>query len=208
MLYKYPRTYHLPWSLGFTSDDKVLRSTDHFLEKEVVVTVKMDGENTSIYRDYIHARSLDSKSHVSRDWLKNFAKNFQHDIPEGYRICGENMFAKHSIHYKNLKSYFYLFSVWNNDICLDWDSTVEWAALLGVEVVPVIYRGIWDENIIKNIYSENFENDEMEGYVVRSTSSFFISDFSINVAKFVRKDHVQTEKHWMNQEIVRNEIKK
>ena len=208
MLYKYPRTYHLPWSLGSTSDDKILSSVNQFVGKEVVVTVKMDGENTSIYKDHIHARSLDSKNHVSRNWLKNFAQNFQQDIPEEYRLCGENLFAKHSIHYKNLKSYFYLFSVWNKKICLDWDSTIEWASLLGVEVVPVIYRGLWDEKIIRDLYSEKFLDNEMEGYVVRSTDSFSIDDFSTNVAKFVRKNHVQTEDHWMNQEIVRNEIKK
>ena len=208
MLYKYPRTYHLPWSLGSTSDDKILSSVDQFLGKEVVVTVKMDGENTSIYKDHIHARSLDSKNHVSRNWLKNFAQNFQQDIPEEYRLCGENLFAKHSIHYKNLKSYFYLFSVWNKEICLDWDSTIEWASLLGVEVVPVIYRGLWDEKIIRDLYSEKFLDNEMEGYVVRSTDSFSIDDFSTNVAKFVRKNHVQTEDHWMNQEIIKNEIKK
>lgn len=208
MLYKYPRTYHLPWSLGSTSDDKILSSVNQFVGKEVVVTVKMDGENTSIYKDHIHARSLDSKNHVSRNWLKNFAQNFQQDIPEEYRLCGENLFAKHSIHYKNLKSYFYLFSVWNKEICLDWDSTIEWASLLGVEVVPVIYRGLWDEKIIRDLYSEKFLDNEMEGYVVRSTDSFSIDDFSTNVAKFVRKNHVQTEDHWMNQEIVRNEIKK
>ena len=208
MLYKYPRTYHLPWSLGSTSDDKILSSVNQFVGKEVVVTVKMDGENTSIYKDHIHARSLDSKNHVSRNWLKNFAQNFQQDIPEEYRLCGENLFAKHSIHYKNLKSYFYLFSVWNKEICLDWDSTIEWASLLGVEVVPVIYRGLWDEKIIRDLYSEKFLDNEMEGYVVRSTDSFSIDDFSTNVAKFVRKNHVQTEDHWMNQEIIRNEIKK
>jgi len=208
MLYKYPRTYHLPWSLGSTSDDKILSSVNQFVGKEVVVTVKIDGENTSIYKDHIHARSLDSKNNVSRNWLKNFAQNFQQDIPEEYRLCGENLFAKHSINYKNLKSYFYLFSVWNKEICLDWDSTIEWASLLGVEVVPVIYRGLWDEKIIRDLYSEKFLDNEMEGYVVRSTDSFSIDDFSTNVAKFVRKNHVQTEDHWMNQDIVRNEIKK
>ena len=101
-----------------------------------------------------------------------------------------------------------MFSVWNKKICLDWDSTIEWASLLGVEVVPVIYRGLWDEKIIRDLYSEKFLDNEMEGYVVRSTDSFSIDDFSTNVAKFVRKNHVQTEDHWMNQEIVRNEIKK
>jgi hypothetical protein len=42
---KYPRTLHLPWSPGLTNDDRQLKSTEHFEGREVVVTVKMDGEN-------------------------------------------------------------------------------------------------------------------------------------------------------------------
>lgn len=42
---KYGRTFHLPWSPGAHDDDKTLRDTTHFAGKEVVVTLKMDGEN-------------------------------------------------------------------------------------------------------------------------------------------------------------------
>ena len=35
--------------------------------KQVIVTEKMDGENTSMYRHRIHARSIDSLPHPSRD---------------------------------------------------------------------------------------------------------------------------------------------
>ena len=45
MKIKYPRTFHLPWSPGATSDDKMLKSIEHFIGKEVVITEKMDGEN-------------------------------------------------------------------------------------------------------------------------------------------------------------------
>ena len=51
---KYPRTYHLPYSQSKT-DDKTLSNDDQFKGMEVVVTIKMDGENTTIYPDgYIH----------------------------------------------------------------------------------------------------------------------------------------------------------
>lgn len=50
---KYPRTYHLPWSLGKTDDDKTLKTTEIFKNKKVVVTLKMDGENTTLYKDYM-----------------------------------------------------------------------------------------------------------------------------------------------------------
>lgn len=95
--FKYPRTPHLPWSPGFTADDLRNKTTALFDGKEVVVTEKMDGENTTMYRDYIHARSVDGRSHPSRAWVKQLHGRICFDIPEGWRFCGENMYAQHSI---------------------------------------------------------------------------------------------------------------
>jgi hypothetical protein len=71
MRIKYPRTLHLPWSPGVSSDDRVLHDLSCFTNKEVVVTTKMDGENTTLYADVFHARSIDGRHHSSRDWLAN-----------------------------------------------------------------------------------------------------------------------------------------
>lgn len=108
MRYKYPRTLHLPWSESVQSDDKMVSSCQHFEGKEVVVTEKMDGENTSIYCDGIHARSLDSRHHPSRSWVKGLQARIGWQIPEGWRLCGENVYAVHSIRYDDLESYFSL----------------------------------------------------------------------------------------------------
>ena len=111
-LYKYPRTPHFPFSLGVTKDDKVLSSTNHFNNKLVVVTEKMDGENTTIYNDYYHARSLDSKHRDYHSYLlANILPMIQYQIPNNYRICGEYLYAKHSIYYENLENYFLVFSI-------------------------------------------------------------------------------------------------
>jgi hypothetical protein len=127
MYVKYPRTPHLPWSPGKTNDDKLIESLVGFEGKNVTVTVKCDGENTTLYQNYLHARSLDYSSHPSRTWLKSFHANFAHNVPEGWRICGENLYAKHSIKYSNLESYFLVFSIWNEqNVCLSWDDTIEW----------------------------------------------------------------------------------
>lgn len=205
MLFKYPKTYHVPWSLGITSNDKKLSSMSFFEGKRVIVTRKMDGENSSLYRDYYHARSLDGKHHPSRDWLKNFWSGIAMDIPDGWRVCGENLFAKHSIHYKNLKSYFLGFSVWNGQYCLDWDSTQEWFKLLSVTPVPVLYDGIYNEKTIKSLWKDS-DGLEHEGYVVRVAEGFDYPDFSKRVAKFVRLDHVQSEDHWMHSVILKNQM--
>jgi hypothetical protein len=65
---KYPRTYHVLWSPGMNDDDRMLPNMDSFEGRRVIVTEKMDGENTTMYSDYIHARSVDGRSHSSQDW--------------------------------------------------------------------------------------------------------------------------------------------
>lgn len=194
-LVKYPRTLHLPYSEGVGSDDKVLKDVSGFHGKRVIVTEKMDGENTTMYRSQIHARSLDSKYHPSRNWVKNFWAEIAHKIPDGYRVCGENLYAKHSIYYNQLPSYFIAFSIWEGDNCLSWDDTLMFFEDIGVIPAPVLYDGIFDAHLIQNIW--NSSSDNKEGYVVRLADSFKYEQFSKSCAKFVRKNHVQTDEHWM-----------
>lgn len=204
---KYPKTYHLPWSESISKDDRVLKDLSSFKDKEIVVSIKMDGENTSLYTDKTHARSIDSQNHPSRNWVKSFWSQFSGDIPIGWRICGENLFAKHSIKYKNLDSYFYGFSIWDHSTCLFWSETKEYFKLLGITPVPVIYEGIFNEKKLKEIAS-SLNLEENEGYVIRTRDSFDYKNFKFNVAKFVRKEHVLTHRHWMRNRIEKNELKK
>ncbi len=205
---KYPRTYHTPWSQCVPKDDKVIPSMDNFIGKRIIVTEKMDGENTTLYSDYIHARSVDGRSHSSRNWVKGFWSNICGDIPEGYRICGENLYAQHSITYDELLTYFYGFSMWDNkNCCLDWDSTVEWFDLLNITSVPVLYDGIYHESLIKSLWNDK-DWGVKEGYVLRTADGFQYKDFRTSVCKFVRKNHVQTTKHWrFGSNVIPNKLK-
>jgi hypothetical protein len=204
MKVKYPRTYHLPFSQGGTSDDKRLSDVSHFVGKEIVMTEKRDGENSTISRDYTHARSLDSVDHPSRHWLKGFWSTISYDIPEDWRICGENLYAEHSLGYDNLKTYFEVFSIWNEkNECLSWDDTDDWCKLLGLTLVPVLYRGIFDENFLKN-YKINTKIQE--GYVIRLASGFQYEDFETSVAKWVRDGHISTDEHWMDKPVIPNKL--
>jgi len=203
---KYPRTMHLPWSPGATSDDKMLKSVECFNGKNIVITEKMDGENTTLYSDGLHARSTSNSPHPSRNWLKNFHASIKSQIPENVRICGENMFAMHSLHYDNLESYFLAFSAWISDACVSWRDTKIMLTTLGISHVPEIYVGKFDVGIVKEIESEmNFQ--QSEGYVIRNADYFTFDTFSYNVAKFVRASHVQTDDHWMNRTIAQNKTK-
>ena len=68
MKVKYPRTPHLMWSKAISKDDRKLSSVAHFHGKEIVMSEKMDGENSNLMRNCIYARSLDSVDHPSRHW--------------------------------------------------------------------------------------------------------------------------------------------
>lgn len=214
---KYPRTMHLPWSQGVGKDDRIIPSLMAFKDNVIVITVKMDGENTTIYSDgYCHARSIDSKDHPSRHWVKNLAARISYELPKGWRVCGENLFARHTIHYNNLLSYFNLFSIWNErNECLSWPETEEWAELLGVETVPVIYYGEWydDMDFWNDMYTPTHMDNRMEGYVVRIEGAFSYGNFRNCVAKFVEKSFrkdVDENKHghWIRQQMVKNELQR
>ncbi|MFE7425911.1 RNA ligase family protein [Streptomyces sp. NPDC057545] len=200
----YPRTPHLPWSPGATSDDVRIADLSGLAGREVVVTEKLDGENTTLYADGLHARSLDSAHHPSRGWVKALQGRIGSRIPRGRRVCGENMFARHSIPYDGLESWFYGFSVWDGERCLDWDRTVAFLRGLGIPVPPVLWRGVLDARAEKALRALRPDTGRQEGYVVRPADGFDAADFGRLVAKWVRPGHVRTDTHWMHAAVVEN----
>ena len=212
---KYPRTFHLLDSPGMNRDDRMMTDETVFEDQEVMVCEKLDGENTTMYKDYMHCRSLDSGAHPSRNWVKNEWAQKAYNIPDGWRVCGENMFAKHAIHYTKekgnaLSTYFYMFSIWDErNICLSWKETEEWAELLGFTLVPVFYKGIWDRNFMEALNKRMEANPgTIEGYVVRLSREYHYSEFRNVCGKYVRKNHVDNNHgHWAQQKITKNDLK-
>jgi len=211
---KYPRTYHLPYSPGMNRDDHMRTDTKIFRGQKIMICEKLDGENTSCYTDRITARSLETSSHPSRNWVKNLWAQFSYNIPTGWRVCGENMFAKHAIHYSKangnaLKTFFYMFSIWDDkNMCLSWDETVEWAELLGLTLVPVYYYGVYNIDVIADLNKKmETSPDIVEGYVIRLAREYHYSEFRDVCGKYVRKNHVQNNHgHWTTQKIIKNEL--
>jgi len=209
--FRYPRTPHVPFSPGNTSDDRVLADLSAFAGKEIVVTEKRDGGNATLYADgYFHARSLSSVSHRHETRVRAALAAVAPQLPAGWRICGENLQARHSIEYKHLASYFEVFSIWNErNECLSWEETEEWCALLGLTTVPVLYRGPFDEATLHTLWTPNrHSGDPMEGWVMRTAEGFPYRRFAQCVAKFVRVGHVQTDQHWSLGPMVENELER
>jgi hypothetical protein len=211
---KYPRTHHLPWSDTIGPDgDHVLRDVSVFAGQEIVVTEKLDGENTTLYASHLHARSLDSRHHPSRDRVKALHAQLARFIPSGIRISGENCFAKHSITYTCLPAHFVVFAVWEGTTCLSWDETVAFVTDLEIRsgeklpVAPLLYRGLWDERKVRALQTGNSQfGGAQEGYVVRLAGQIELDQWHRSIAKYVRPNHVQSGPHWMFAPIVPNEL--
>lgn len=202
---KYQRTYHLPWS-NLKKDDRILESDEHFRGKRVIGSLKMDGEATSMYNDYLHARSIDSKNNISRNWVKGLWGNIAHLLDDNMRVCGENLYAVHSIKYTELPSYFMVYSIWIDNRCLSWDETLEYAQILSLETVPVFFDGIYDKDkIIAAFEPYRLKN---EGYVIRVADEFKFIDFRRSIAKYVRPEFRQavdeSDVHWSLKKVEAN----
>ena len=214
---KAPRIFHLPWSEVLSKDDKFIRSTNIFKDKEVIVTLKLDGENTSLYNNgTFHAKSLDSKAHESRDWLhawwreRLYTDNYllAYNMYKDLRLVGENMKGLHTIEYNNLESLFLLHSAWNGTTCLSWEDTINIALLLNIRLVPVLYKGVYDELAIRKLDKlETYDNDLVEGYVIRSVGEFDYTDSINNVAKFVSNRFQIKSDHWSKGKITFNKTR-
>jgi len=79
---------------------------------------------------------------------------------------------------------------------------------MGLITVPIIWRGTIN-NDLSSILQALFEpyEKEHEGYVIRTADSFPYDEFGTHIAKYVRKNHVQTDEHWLNQSVVKNKLK-
>lgn len=208
--FKYPRTFHVPWSPGMSDDDKTHAEDiieQMFAGKTVVVTEKLDGENTSIYSDgTCHARSLDSGHHDSRSYVKGLAHEIGCQLPKGWRLLGENLYAKHSISYDKLPDYFIVFGVVDeSNVTQSWSDVKEHCSMLGLHHVPELYMGPWDPEKVQKLFpfTSSF-GTSAEGYVIRDASSWPMSEFNKHVAKYVRKGHVQTDQHWKEKKVEPN----
>jgi hypothetical protein len=207
---KYPRTYHLPSSPNLQNDDRKHKHLNFFEGKTIIGTIKRDGENTSMYPDYYHARSLNSTHHESQSLVKAIHGSIAHDIPKDWRICGENLYAKHSIHYHNLTSYFEVFSIWNEkNIALNWEETMTYCVLLDLKAVPCFYIGSWNPDVIHQQFLDYCarSKDDVEGYVLRVSDEIPYGMFHKSTAKWVRENHVRTTKFWKSEKVIPNELK-
>lgn len=200
---KYPRTPHFFFSKGATNDDRIAHNSENLIGTPIVITEKLDGSNASLTKGGVFARSHGAYSENPWDQqMWNIHARIEKDIPQDTFIFGENMEGIHSIEYSNLRSYFYMFGVRENNIWVTWEKVEEWAYLLDIPMVPILFKGQLNtekelQELVEELVSQPSEaGGEREGVVVRNAGTFHNDHFYDNVRKWVRADHVQTDNHW------------
>ncbi len=211
---KYGRTYHYPFSPGTTSDDRVQHDYWAHLSKIplLVHTEKLDGENNCLSRHGVFARS--HAAPATSPWTESIRRFWQlvkHDLGH-LEIFGENLYAVHSLRYRQLPAHFFVFGVRELGRWLSWEETKFYAAMLGLPTVPELgvfappaSQQVFEQEVLAIVQGNGAFDPcnahsgtpaTMEGIVTRNVNGYAVEDFSRNVFKYVRKGHVQTDRHW------------
>jgi hypothetical protein len=207
---KYPRSFHLPWSPGGTSDDKRLSDISPLLGAELVITEKCDGSNLTYTRRHVFSRShAGPPSHASFDLAKATHARIGHLLSEGLSLFCEYCYAVHSIEYAGLPDYSLVFGARDDEsgTWWDWDMVAAQARDVGLPTVPVLFRGAvatadeLEALTLSLTKVPSVFGGPREGVVVRLAGEFPDAAFSRSLAKWVRRDHVTTEDHWLHQAI-------
>ncbi len=212
---KYGRTYHFPFSPGTTSDDRFNHTYWNDIQRfdTLVYTEKLDGENNCLNSMGVYARS--HAAPTTSPWTAQLRERWElmkHDLGD-LEFFGENLYAVHSIEYKRLEEYCFVFAVRIKDMWLSWDEVKFYASLFDLPTVPELeidkVSDLTEESLQSKIVSfaeevsvfgSNdpfiFEDCTREGVVYRNKEEYPVSEFQHNVFKYVRKGHVKTDEHW------------
>lgn len=213
---KYPRTLYFNFSDSVDREDvreSGYFNIENFLGKELVATIKMDGSNCLWTHDHIAARNGTHATGSNFDYAKQLHAAIKDRIPPNIYIYGEWLYAKHSILYENLDGYFQVFGVYDTTANAwgSWQDVQYYARLVDAINVPGVRIIEPTENkktlieLITHI-AQTVIKQGHEGIVVRNIDSFNSKEFNKNTAKFVRENHVQTDRHWSKQKVVINKV--
>jgi hypothetical protein len=227
---KYPRTPHLFGSKG-TDDDKHLgeeESQCFVADESLVVEEKIDGTNVGIHFSNSGEVVLQCRGHLitegmhpQYDLFKQWAAVKRHvlevHLQNRFILFGEWVYARHSIHYRQLSHYFFEFDIYDKEqgVFLDLQRRLLLLEGTGIQTVPVVHTGTVNRDDLKDLigpsrFDSHFENpitkrpdNLMEGLYLRTETEGVVT----GRAKFVRPEFVQKIKqstHWQHQQMVPN----
>lgn len=198
---KYGRTYHFPFSPGATSDDRILADWQGLADHQLVMTEKLDGENTCLKTSGVYARSHAAVN--QNPWARNMWpiwERTKNDLGT-LEVFGENLYGIHSIEYERLPYHFFVFAIRDGEQWLSWEEVLFYAEALELPTVPVFEQGTFDAPAIEPLIQTRIQEGsafggDCEGFVFRTYEGFAAEDFKHHVLKYVRENHVKTDEHW------------
>lgn len=229
---KYPRTPHLFGSSG-TDDDKRLgaAASQRFLvDPSLIVEEKLDGTNVGLHfsadgelllqcRGHLITEGMHPQYDLFKQWATVKRPILEDRLEARFLLFGEWLYARHSVHYRQLPHYFFEFDIYDKEqgVFLSLERRMERLEGLGVPTVPVIHRGVLERELLSSLvgpsrFDSQFENPAtgrtdtlMEGLYFRTEADGLVT----GRAKFVRPEFVERLKqsiHWQQQILVPNTL--
>lgn len=146
---KYPRTPHLFGSKG-TDDDKRLgrRESETFIAApSLIVEEKLDGTNVGIHFNSRGRMVLQCRGHeitegmhpqydLFKQWTAVKRPVLEAMLGNRLILYGEWLYAKHSVHYRNLAHYFFEFDIYDKEASQFLDLESRLKLLEGTGIIP------------------------------------------------------------------------
>ena len=199
----YPRTMYVPYTPSHSPRDRTLSMKDmeNFVGKRIIITEKLDGTNTTLYNGRVYTRSGNRSRHKIHGMVKKYHAWKVWDAP---KLHGEDIYAVHSLEYDAVApdKTFYAFHYRLGRQFMSWDELVDYTTELDIPTVPLLFDGILDS--VEEVQKKHMEifkigstmGSKPEGAVMRIAGRISAKEFSKDMCKAVRRDHVQTDKHW------------
>ncbi len=170
---KYPRTPHLEGSRLQPGDEDLSQIPFwEIKDKYIVIEEKIDGANSAVSFDEDGSLLLQSRGHylqgggrevhydLFKQWATVHRDAFFKVLGTRYIMYGEWMYAKHSMFYDALPSYFMEFDIYDREkgIYLDTPSREKLTAQMPISSVPVLASGVFDtaEAVLKHLGKSKF----------------------------------------------------
>jgi hypothetical protein len=229
---KYPRTPHLFGSRG-TDDDKHLPEAESnrlIADDSLIVEEKIDGTNVGLHftdagqlvlqcRGHLIAQGMHPQYDLFKQWATVKRGVLEQLLTNKFILFGEWMYARHSIHYRQLPHYFFEFDIYSKpaQAFLVYEERMQMLAGTGLLTVPVVHRGALDKKRLAALigpsqFDCHFENpltqradNLMEGLYLRTEAEGRVA----GRAKVVRPEFIEKIKqstHWQQQTMVPNEL--
>lgn len=172
---------------NFLSYPKIHRlgkeENDGILDNEVVIQEKIDGANTSVWIDEGVIKMGSRTRLLGEESFNGFCeyinanqgiKNLLTDFPE-YRLFGEWL-VRHTISYNELAyKKFYLFDILADDKWFDQKKVQDIAEIYGIAYPQVFFRGVTNQESIKEFVGKSNIGDHGEGVVIKCAG--FVNKF-------------------------------